>query len=555
MSAPWISSFFFSFFFFFSFNRRQFAIASSSLPPSEGAPVYGIPTTANRSTSWTNDESSLSSISFPDGSMYRAILRDETNSSICGFFCIQGASCTSYLFAILLNRHDPVVIWSANRDYPVRNGAILNLTATNELILYDVDGSKVWTTNTTGKSIAGVKLSDNGNLVLFDGDNSMIWQSFDHPTDCLVQGQKLFQGQKLIPSVSSTNWAAQKDSYSLQVTNKGLFAYVESNPPLVYYRHLVNGTDTDKQTRYVEFFNGNLSFFNFSTEPSRPDSVIPIPQKFPLQYMKLMPNGHLTVFEYDSSVGSVGWMAVADLLTGDLGECFYPLVCGRNGICSGNQECSCPRSSFPGMDSFRAVNDSEPNMGCSQVTPLTCNATQNHTFIEIKNVKYFTYTVDIENVDLGTCTQACLNNCSCKAALFEYGDPSHSNGNCYLPTELFTMTKNFDKSLPEESWHLLRVFERCWEHGTLLSIVDRYSEDMQIHGTEVVETMKVASWCLQTDFRKRPSMSVVIKVLTGVINVESNLDYKFSYTSQQKTTVKHGESSLPLSPSILSGPR
>lgn len=61
----------------------------------------------------------------------------------------------------------------------------------------------------------------------------------------------------------------------------------------------------------------------------------------------------------------------------------------------------------------------------------------------------------------------------------------------------------------------------------MLSIVDRCSEDMQSHGIEVTEMMKVASWCLQTDFTRRPSMSSVVNVLEGVMNVESNLDYNF----------------------------
>ncbi|CAK9181622.1 unnamed protein product [Ilex paraguariensis] len=40
-----------------------------------------------------------------------------------------------------------------------------------------------------------------GNLVLFDRNNATVWQSFDQPTDCLVPGQKLLSGQKLIASI------------------------------------------------------------------------------------------------------------------------------------------------------------------------------------------------------------------------------------------------------------------------------------------------------------------------------------------------------------------
>ncbi|KAI3778595.1 hypothetical protein L2E82_07974 [Cichorium intybus] len=121
--------------------------------------------------------------------------------------------------------------------------------------------------------------------------------------------------------------------------------------------------------------------------------------------------------------------------------------------------------------------------------------------------------------------------------------------------EILCGRKNVDRSQPEESWHLLRVFQSCWEQGTLLSIVDKYSEDMQVHATEVMEMMKVAAWCLQTDHMRRPSMSTVMKVLEGVMNVESNLDYNFTDPRLQKTTEEHEKISKPLLPSILSGPR
>ncbi|KAI3817035.1 hypothetical protein L1987_10822 [Smallanthus sonchifolius] len=76
--------------------------------------------------------------------------------------------------------------------------------------------------------------------------------------------------------------------------------------------------------------------------------------------------------------------------------------------------------------------------------------------------------------------------------------------------------------------------EKCGEQGTLLDMVDRYSEDMQVHNTEVVEMMKLASWCLQTNFKRRAIMLSVVKVLERGMNVESNLDYNFTDPRIQK---------------------
>ncbi|XP_071729200.1 G-type lectin S-receptor-like serine/threonine-protein kinase SD2-5 [Rutidosis leptorrhynchoides] len=692
-----------------------------------------------------------------------------------------------------------------------------------QLVLRDVDESRVWSTNTTGKSVAGMNITDDGNLVLFDVNRSIVWQSFDYPTDSLVLGQRLFQGQQLVPSVSSTNWTAQKGLYSLQVISKtGLFGYIESNPPQVYYSNIVRDSNASIERSYIRLLNGSLSLFINLAEPSDPGDVITIPPAssaqfmMPAQFMKLMPDGHLKVFEWQGS-----WVEVADLFSKSLDECDYPLACGRNGLCGTNQQCSCPVSSSPRIDYFRAVND----RACF------------YTFIA---------NADMENVNMETCKQACLNNCSCKAAMFQYGSNS-SNGDCYLPSNLFTMRnvdpnvihynasafvkvqnvtsppsstsetrkgksqvttivvsvigsllslivivgiivarirkrrrdakmeeeyieivpgmptrfsyaelktatenfskklgqggfgsvfegtledgskiavkclegighvnksflaevesigsihhvnlvrlrgfgareserflvydfmsngsldrwiyhgdrehvlewerrkkiildvakglsylhedcrqkiihldikpqnilldqdfnakvsdfglsklidrnetevittmrgtpgylapewlsssitekvdvysfgivlleilcgrKNFDKSQAEENWHLLGVFQKCWEKETLLEIVDKQSEDMQVHGTEVTEMMKVASWCLQTDFTKRPSMSTVIKVLEGMLKVESNLDYNFTDPRLQRTTVEDEKDETPLFPSVLSGPR
>ncbi|CAH1440775.1 unnamed protein product [Lactuca virosa] len=622
MRAPWICSFFFAFFLIFSSNTEFHSCSQKTNPPVLPNPYFRIPSPlmpvsgpviyvryppntlqplpkANLSTTWTNDESSIPSINFTDGSRIRVILDKEKFA--CGFFCF--GNCTSYLFAIVIKisyspgyifgtKGNPTVIWSANRDNSVKEGAILNFTAAGELVLHDVDGSIVWTTNTGGKSTAGMNLTDKGNLMLFDGYNSMVWQSFDHPTDCLVAGQKLLQGQKLIPSVSSTNWMAQKDSYYLQLTDSGLFAYVQSNPPQVYYKRLINVTKTNKERIYIELLNGSLCFFNSSTK----FDSIDIPQEIPLEYTKLMPDGHLKAF---------GGEMVADLLTEyDFGDCSYPLACGRNAICSGDVQCSCPKSSSPVTEYFRAVDDSQPNKGCSEVTPLTCNATQDQHFIELKNIKYFTYTANMEHVDMETCKQACLNNCSCKAAIFEYLGSNSSSGYCDLPSELFSMT-NFDVDAnnqvhasafikvqngryksPKRKNHVTTILGSTVGSLVLLVILvvvftkfigqkeevngemeeeyldkvpgmpTRYSKDMQEHGTEVVEMMKVVSWCLQIDYTKRPSMSSVVKVIEGVMDVESNLDYNFLWTiSMQKITNGYEKRSKPMSASILSGPR
>uniref|UniRef100_A0A2N9G7B4 non-specific serine/threonine protein kinase n=1 Tax=Fagus sylvatica TaxID=28930 RepID=A0A2N9G7B4_FAGSY len=127
--------------------------------------------------------------------------------------------------------------------------------------------------------------------------------------------------------------------------------------------------------------------------------------------------------------------------------------------------------------------------------------------------------------------------------------------------EILCGRRNFDLSQPEEAMHLLHLFKKKIEEDRLLDLVDNYNEDMQLHGAEVVNMMRVAARCLQIDYTKRPSMSMVVKVLEDVENVESDLDYFFwnpplpnmGYgVDNQEVYVASATSLLP---SILSGPR
>ncbi|PSR95433.1 G-type lectin S-receptor-like serine/threonine-protein kinase [Actinidia chinensis var. chinensis] len=126
--------------------------------------------------------------------------------------------------------------------------------------------------------------------------------------------------------------------------------------------------------------------------------------------------------------------------------------------------------------------------------------------------------------------------------------------------EIICGRKNLDRSQPEEDMHLLGLFNRKAEEGQLLNIVDK-CEDIHLHGAEVVETMLLAAWCLQNDFAKRPSMSVVVKALEGLVDIERNLDYKFWIPPVRRTIeeVGHEEGGIGATttvlPSKLSGPR
>ena len=82
--------------------------------------------------------------------------------------------------------------------------------------------------------------------------------------------------------------------------------------------------------------------------------------------------------------------------------------------------------------------------------------------------------------------------------------------------------RHFDRFQLEEAMHLQGLFMEKLLKKQLLDLVDKYHEDMRLHGSEVVDMTRVAAWCSQSDYSKRPSMLMVVKVLEGVGEVEEN---------------------------------
>ncbi|CAL5406760.1 unnamed protein product [Camellia sinensis] len=417
-------------------------MCSSSFHLVNAQPVdYPIATV---STSWTIINDPPPALVAPDFLWRPILLRRGLRSRFSLVFCCDFAY-TACIVGVLIQKQTsieqdaiadaPQLVWSANRNHPVKLNATLQLTQDGNLTLSDSDGTSVWSTYTGGgnHSVSGLNLTEDGNLVLFDRNNAMVWQSFHHPTDSLLVGQDLVLGRKLTSSTSASNWSQGLFSLAAQFEPPDFYslsAYVESNPPWSYLQYY-------SQTNYFKFENES---FNGQLIPAASSSA---------QFIRLDPDGHLKVYEW----GGSNWNVVADLLTSHIaiGDCGYPMVCGNYGICSSNGQCGCLEEATSNH-TFRQINSRLPNLGCSLVTPISCNNSQYHTLLQLKNTSYFPFNsypsrnyMD-ENIALEDCKKSCLKNCSCKAALFAYNWTYYSWKGCALLSEVFSLI-NYDGEL------------------------------------------------------------------------------------------------------------
>ncbi|XP_015881311.3 G-type lectin S-receptor-like serine/threonine-protein kinase SD2-5 [Ziziphus jujuba] len=406
---------------------------------------------ASPSISWTSGSSPYLII-FVGGSSVKLILSTRLRPGSvfgCGFLC--NGDCHDHLFAVFIlysssdfgiydieRSHVPQVVWSANRNSPVKMNATLELT-TSGLVLKDSGGTATWSTDIGGKSVAGLNLTDMGNLVLLDKNGGILWQSFDHPTDCLLYGQKLVAGQKLTANASSSN-LTEGVLYSLSVTNEGLFASIGSYPPYDYYRfyyHRHNpyiaydATKASGNPCYVKLVEGALVFYvPVSNNTSEDKEVAIISNDLTVQYrryMRLESDGHVRLYDYD------GLAPEDDVL--NITKCEYPMGCGKYGVCI-NSLCSCPNNRSE-TNYFQPINYSFPDLGCAEFTPLSCQVSQYQSFLELQDTSSTTVdwssTTDLEIIDPESCKQLCLKNCSCRAAIFRSYD-----GKCFLQTQIYS---------------------------------------------------------------------------------------------------------------------
>ncbi|KAL4653588.1 hypothetical protein ACB092_01G315000 [Castanea dentata] len=443
-------------------------------------------------SSWTTSFSAPNNIvTFDNGSVARSILVSEKVSVPeysskygcgCGFFCYNNKSCNSFLFAIfglyyygddsVVTDMGPHVVSSANPNNPVSTNAKLQFTSKGGLVLQDANGTEVWSANiNNSKNVASrLILTDTCNLMLLGKNNYRIWQSYDHPTDTLVVGQTLEAGKNL---------TCKGGLFTLFLTSEGFFAYINSNPPQLYFSYNMSDYIADFNITYVKFQNGSLVLYSKKYDGVVSASSVRSPSVAQAaQYTRFDTDGHLRVYAF--------FPVPSDdiLLARRLYSCDFPTACGNYGVCENKGEscnqCTClPGNNKNGTNYFKAVNETEPDQGCTPVTNLSCE--------EVKNIAYFRFSAqdphyikpDYRSIKLEKCKEECLKrNCSCKAAIYYYNKLNSSTGDCYLESQIFSMMTPIPEELQYASWSF-KIYIKVQD-------VKKQSVQRQKHGLKII---------------------------------------------------------------------
>ncbi|KAE9449788.1 hypothetical protein C3L33_18315, partial [Rhododendron williamsianum] len=310
---------------------------------------------------------------------------------------------------------EKTVVWTANRDDPpvprnatlaFRGGRlVLNIPPDQNTYIADVE------------SISAASMLDSGNFVLYNAVRAIIWQSFENPTDTILPGQRLMNGNELISSVSEGNHSTGLFFLAMQ-GDGNLVSYPLGNNGGVQYAYWASGTNgagnnftlnlDDKGLLYLLNERGGNIIKNLSTAESSNNGRI--------YRMTFDADGIFRVYSLTMDPKgnwSVVWSSTAD-------KCDPKGLCGFNGYCvqiDNKADCRC----LPG---FNFVNPEIWSHGCERnFAAVSCDNTDggNAGFAmeEMKNMIWEDLNYkETKSTNKEDCEQSCFGDCNCEVALY-----------------------------------------------------------------------------------------------------------------------------------------
>ncbi|KAK7312925.1 hypothetical protein VNO77_37180 [Canavalia gladiata] len=339
---------------------------------------------------------------------------------VLGFFSPSNNSNKRYLGIWFKNIPVQTVVWVANREIPINGSSgMLTVNSTGNLVLSQND-TVVW--NTTSRKQAQnpvVELLNSGNLVVRNegeaNPEDYLWQSFDYPSNTVLQEMKLGRNLQLgldwtctswksldDPSPGDLSWGIALHHYPEFYMMKGTEKFFRTGPWNGQYFSGIPGLQPNPifDFKYVE--NKDEVFYTYTLKNK---SVISI---------NVLNQTSTKLYRYVWVEGDQNWRTLNSLPTD---YCDTYGLCGVNSNCiiTQVQVCQCLKGFSP--KSPQAWDSSDWTQGCVRNKPLSCKDKLTDGFIKYEGIKVpdTTHTWLDENVSLEECREKCLNNCSCMA--------------------------------------------------------------------------------------------------------------------------------------------
>ncbi|KAJ8626952.1 hypothetical protein MRB53_020259 [Persea americana] len=361
-----------------------------------------------------------------------AILISAGENFALGFF--SPANSTNRYVGIWYNKiPDRTVVWTANRENPVRHSSgVLTINGGNLVLLNDGGHSinnSLWSTNVpTSVNYSSARLKDSGNLVLTDDHQRILWESFDYPTNTLLPGMKLGLNRQTGLNWNLTSWKSADDpapgEFSIGLDPLGVPQYFLKKGSRPIWRsgpwnsvRLSGAPDinSDPVYRWSYVANDEEIYLTYSGNNTSITSRFFLDDSGSMRSLMWNDKNHR-------------WNVMRGA---NQDKCDQYANCGAYGSCEPSRvaECECLMGFEPKTPGDWNLRDWAG--GCVRRRSLDCDG-KGDGFLRLAQVKVpDTSRSRVEpGLNLEACKEECLNNCSCTAyasegdrgCLMWYGD-------------------------------------------------------------------------------------------------------------------------------------
>lgn len=287
-------------------------------------------------------------------------------------------------------------VWRAVPSNLANWGQSTTFSFDGSLVLTDksIHEGMLWSSNSTGGDILVLRNMSNLQICSSSDENSVVWQSFDYPSDTLVQGQNF---------TSLTSLTTPDRRYTLRIVGSHIALYMEfgRKHEINYWKHTPFGAKGADIYGVVQ----PLGFFGFYNGDGSKAELLPF-DSFNRGYLGLhrvtiQNDGNLHAYFWDNNTWDLVYTAVME-------PCGLPGICGAYGLC------------YPGKPScFCMVNGTD---GCLQTDSGDFCSKDNSGFSVIRRsgvtVEYTELMPSVQVQSLSECEKICEHNCTCWGALF-----------------------------------------------------------------------------------------------------------------------------------------
>ncbi|XP_077234487.1 D-mannose binding lectin protein with Apple-like carbohydrate-binding domain-containing protein [Tasmannia lanceolata] len=350
----------------------------------------------------TTNEISKGFFATPNPSIptFQTLLTDSTNNFSLGFLRVNSSQLA--LTIIHVPSSDPV--WHANTPNPARWAQPTRLSFNGSLILSDPDSGVFWSSNSNGGDRL---LLSNANLQIFNAV-TLLWQSFDFPTDTLLQDQNFTLPMSLVSSNAL---------YSMRVIHDylGLYADFGGGSDQIYWKR----TPMEAKAQVVSGMgpiyarissDGFLGLYQTEAAPVDVIAFGSFQRKVTgLRRARLESDGNLRGYFWNFTKWVLDFEAISD-------TCELPSGCGPYGVCTYGKGCTCL--------------DNQTEFNCFTGANLDlCGEEKGFRVLKRMGIDLpFKELMGFEKVgSLEECEGLCQQNCSCFGAVY-----NNVSGFCYV---------------------------------------------------------------------------------------------------------------------------